>query len=82
MKSITVRQVEKGVVDSDKKKNFKRVQLSINEATDFSLNKICLNVVDEGKRPVDRSKVIRALIRYADDLSLLEMKALLEQFGD
>lgn len=82
MKSVTIRKVEKGIVDSDKKQSFKRIQLSIDEATDFSLNKICLSVVEEGKRPIDRSKVIRSLIRYADDLSLLDLKSLLEKFAD
>ncbi|WP_047708280.1 hypothetical protein [Plesiomonas sp. ZOR0011] len=82
MKDITIRRVDKGVVDGDKKHNFKRVQLSFDEPTNFSLNKICLGVVEEGNRPLDRSKMVRALIRYADSLSLLEIKALLKQFGD
>lgn len=83
MKPVQInKNVEKGVVDSDKKPNFVRRNISLDVKTDKDLNRVCLSIVDEGDKPEDRSAYIRALIRYALSLSVRERLDLYNQFKD
>lgn len=82
MKPVVIRPVDKGIVDCDKKTNFVRRNISFDIQTDKDLNRICLSIVDDGDKPVDRSAFIRALIRYAIDLPINERIALFNQYND